>query len=88
METATNSTLSQYFLRASARRECCYGLLSVFDVAAEVVAESNFYENEGAKFLVDGCIIEIEDSRDASGVYKAARSAVTRLDDRLGLFYR
>ncbi len=65
-----------------------FGLLCVFDVAAEISTESNFYEDEGTDFLVDGGLVQVEDSRDASDVYKVWRSTVTHLEERLGLFYR
>ncbi len=55
MGMANDSTHPRYFLKASTRREyVSVYLLCVFDVATEVSAESNFYENQGAKLLVEG----------------------------------
>ena len=45
---ATNSNLSQYFLRAATRGGVLLGLLRVFLVASDVSGEPNLYEDEGA----------------------------------------
>ena len=49
----TNSTRPQY-LRRSVCRGVFFGLLSVFVMAAEVLAEADFDEDEGGVFLVEG----------------------------------
>ncbi len=59
------------------------GLLCKFDVAAEVYAESDFYENVGAYRFVIAALIRVINGRHASGVYE-----VTLRERRLDLFSR